>query len=73
MLNAVPSHLTPLRKDNPDNKYYDTLAKKCIYFPELGAFEVRYENILIFSKHESQCWPEPQELAQLICKVKDEK
>ena len=60
ILNRVPETYTPLKKDGVDNKYYDSATKKCIYFPELGAFEVSYNGVLIFSKHESQSWPEPE-------------
>jgi hypothetical protein len=51
VLNQVPAGLTPLKKDNVDNKYYDAASKKCIYFPELGSFEVHFNKVLVFSKH----------------------
>lgn len=70
VLNQVPVGLTPLKKDNIDNKYYDAASKKCIYFPELGSFEVHFSNVLVFSKHESQSWPEAEEVANLICKIR---
>ena len=42
---------------NP-NKYFNTKNKKYVNFPDIGAFEVVYNGILLFSKKKCNAWPE---------------
>lgn len=43
-----------------------------MYFPSLGAFEIYFNGILVFSKYESERWPEPMEIVGLLKDIDNE-
>lgn len=57
----------------PITKFYDTKSKKITVFPDIGAFEVSYENKLLFSKKKTNAWPDFRDVREKIIKRIEEK
>lgn len=67
--NAVPkvwamedSYCQLIPCDDPNNEGY-------VMIPRIGAFEVTYKGILVFSKLLSQMWPHVPSVAKRICQM----
>ena len=53
--NMVPPHLVPFKIQ--ENKYIDANTNKYTIFPQIGAFEITFQNHLIYSKKGTTNWP----------------
>lgn len=45
-----------------EKKYFDTVLKKYVIFPDIGSFEIILDDHLIFSKKRTNSWPKTEEL-----------
>ena len=62
--NMVPSNLIPFKI--AENKYVDCNTNKYVVYPQIGSFEVVFNEVLLFSKKETNAWPN---LAWIVNKV----
>lgn len=72
--NPTPDGL--VRLDDPSgeqNKYYNEDTQEVVVFPRLGAFEVYLFDVLIFSKLQSNQWPQHSRLMEKIQAMVDDK
>lgn len=54
--NEIPQHYAPVT--GQDNKFYDLKTQKYINFPEIGSFEITFRDELLFSKKQTNTWPD---------------
>lgn len=65
--NMVPSHLIPFKI--AENKYIDSNTNKYVVYPQIGSFEVRLNSTTIFSKKETNSWPNLQAILSKISSI----
>lgn len=53
--NMVPDHLIPFKI--AENKYIDENTDKYVVYPQIGSFEITLNGSLLFSKKETNGWP----------------
>ena len=51
----MPHNLIPFKI--AENKYIDSLTNKYVVYPQIGSFEVRFQGNTIFSKKDTNTWP----------------
>ena len=53
--NMVPAHLLPFKIH--ENKYIDSRTNKYTLYPTIGAFEIVFQDHVLFSKKDTNNWP----------------
>jgi hypothetical protein len=72
--NPTPDNL--LKLDDPlgeQNKYYNEDNQEVVIFPRLGSFEIYLYDILIFSKLQSNQWPQHNRILDKIQAIIDDR
>jgi len=72
--NPTPDNL--VRLDDPSgeqNKYFNEQTEEIVVFPRLGAFEVYLYDVLIFSKLQTNQWPQHNRLLEKMQAMVDDK
>lgn len=54
------------------HRYFDEQRNEVVAFPRHGAFEVKVNGILIFSKIQSNLWPNIEKVVSIIGQIKAE-
>ena len=54
--NYVPEYFLPIK--GSENKYFNARNNKYIIFPDIGSFEIKLGNKLLFSKKKTNTWPD---------------
>lgn len=65
----VPSHLLPFKI--AENKYIDSQTNKYVLYPQIGAFEVRFNNSIVYSKKDTNAWPNLHSILNKVATVLD--
>lgn len=60
--NKPPPNYTKTQHNNYKNNTTGTVCK----FPKLGAFEVSFNNTILFSKSKTTSWPAPGQVVELV-------
>jgi selT/selW/selH-like putative selenoprotein len=54
------------------HRYYDEEKSEVVAFPRHGAFEIKVNGLLIFSKIQSNLWPKIEKVVSIISQIKSE-
>lgn len=67
----VPSHLIPFKI--AENKYIDSQTNKYVVYPQIGSFQVTFNRTMLYSKKNTNAWPNLQSIASKIGAMMDPK
>lgn len=65
----VPPHLIPFKIS--ENKYIDSQTNKYVVYPQIGSFQVRFNNVTVYSKKDNNAWPNLGSIVSKIGSIKD--
>jgi hypothetical protein len=69
--NQPPKYLLRVQNGSETKKrYIDTNNNAIVKFPRVGAFEIYYLNILVYSKLETSYFPDMEYLYNIIVKLR---
>lgn len=65
----IPSNLIPFKIT--ENKYIDSNTNKYVVYPQIGSFEVIFNGTLVFSKKDTNGWPNLSSILSKISSIID--